>query len=344
MKLLIQTLFATFLFISWGCSNEFEVAAPWKDIPVTYTILSAKDSFQYIRVEKAFLSATQGANEIARIADSLYYPENAIFVFLVRVSDNKTYNLTRVDGNLEGFPRQTGIFADSPNWLYKANTYGSDSLVTGSKYKIVIKRSNDVVNEIFGETTIPTKFTFQTPNTTSPLVLIGLDTSGVTTLNMRCDKNAVYFNADMKVNYRENDPITGALINRFSINWPMARNAKRDPSPLGAGGIYKCLINSTSLNNLLLSNLQPTGNHRYFEDFSLTVEGGGQEIEEYLSTLSANSGITGAEIVPTYTNMSEGYGIVTSKNKVQVKNIRIDGLSLKNLVENPALRNLNFKL
>jgi hypothetical protein len=342
MKIFIQTLIAFFILISLGCSNEFEVAAPWKEIPVTYSILSAKDSFQYVRVEKAFLSQKQGANEVAQIADSLYYPENAISVTLVKVVGNKIYNLTRVDGNLEGFPRKTGIFASSPNWLYKAKTFGADSLLPGAEYKIVIKKTNDT-KEYFGSTKVPGKFKYQTsPTVNLFLTEIGIDTGGVAKLDFRCDVNAVYFNANMIVRYKEVDPTTGAFLFRKEIIWNMGKNVKRKPNPLGAGDVYGGVISSPSFFRFLSDNLQPTGNYRYFDDFTLTLEGGGNEIELFLETLSANAGITGAEVVPSYTNMSEGFGIVTSKSKLVTNRVRI--FNLEDVVEHPLVRPLNFKL
>jgi hypothetical protein len=342
MKVFNQTLIAFLILLSLGCSNEFDVAAPWKEIPVTYAILSAKDSFQYVRVEKAFLSATKGANEVAQIPDSLYYPEDAISVTLVKVGGNKTYNLTRVDGNLEGFPRKTGIFASSPNWLYKANTFGADSLVAGSEYKLVIKKTNDT-KEFFGTTKIPGKFKYQTsPTVNLFLTEIGIDTGGVAKLDYRCDINAVYFNADMIVRYKEVDATTGAFLFRKEINWKMGRNVKRKENSIGAGDIYGGVINSPSFFRFLSDSLQPTGNFRYFEDFTLILEGGGREIELFLETLSANAGITGAEVVPSYSNMSEGFGIITSKNKLVTNRVRI--INLEDVVEHPLVRPLNFKL
>ncbi|HND88774.1 MAG TPA: hypothetical protein PK971_10630, partial [Saprospiraceae bacterium] len=81
-----------------GCKNDFEVAAPWKEVPVVYAILSPDDTAHYVRVEKAFLDPQKGATEIAQIPDSLYYPENAITVYLERDSDKKRFQMTRVDG------------------------------------------------------------------------------------------------------------------------------------------------------------------------------------------------------------------------------------------------------
>lgn len=47
------------------CSNEFEIAAPWKSIPVIYAMLSPKDTAHYVRIEKAFLDPTVSALVVA---------------------------------------------------------------------------------------------------------------------------------------------------------------------------------------------------------------------------------------------------------------------------------------
>ena len=75
-----------------ACSNDFEVTAPWKDIPVVYAILSPQDTAHYIRIEKAFIDPDKSALEIARIPDSLYYPENAISVFLERTENQSSFH------------------------------------------------------------------------------------------------------------------------------------------------------------------------------------------------------------------------------------------------------------
>lgn len=62
-KLLLLLPFGLFLS---ACANDFDVTAPWKEIPVVYGILSPQDSAHYIRVEKAFVDPEKSALEIAR--------------------------------------------------------------------------------------------------------------------------------------------------------------------------------------------------------------------------------------------------------------------------------------
>lgn len=84
---------------------------------------------------------------------------------------------------------------------------------------------------------------------------------------------------------------------------------------------------------------------RYFDGFDIMMEGGGREIEEYLITQQANSGITGAEVVTTYTNVmpeGSGFGLVSGKNRFTMLNIRVDPKTIE-YMKNDPLTLLNFK-
>src|SRR5688572_25735004 len=114
MKFFIGILAAIIVFAS--CDNELIVTDEWKDIPVVWGLLNESDTAHYIRVEKAFLDPTTSALDIARIPDSLYY-DNAL-VSLRRISTGQIFPLERVNGDLEGYPREGGVFAETPNYLY----------------------------------------------------------------------------------------------------------------------------------------------------------------------------------------------------------------------------------
>ena len=109
-----------FLLFSVACNNDFNPVSGYKDIPVVYGFLSPTDTATYLRVEKAFVDAAKSPNEIAQIPDSLYYKD--VTVTLVRTRDNARFILRQVDGTKEGYPRQSGIFATSPNFLYKISS------------------------------------------------------------------------------------------------------------------------------------------------------------------------------------------------------------------------------
>ena len=338
MKKLLFLLPVVALLIQ-ACSNDFEVAAPWKEVPVAYAILSPKDTAQYIRVEKAFLDPNVNALEIAQIADSIYYPENAISVNLERVVNGQRIQLQRVDGNLEGYVRKGGVFATQPNWLYKTK----DQIFEGEKYRLVIER-NDGKPDITAETTIPSEFIMRSPNPADipPVITFLRDISP--TIEWRTDVNGVYFNIKFQIRYREN-AANGTLIKRDTLHWTPAPNVTRSDQQV-AGNLYRgtFVVSTESFYRFLVENIPPASDRfRFFDGIDISLEGGGAEIERYLETAAANSGITGAEVIPTYTNLSEGFGIFTSKNRVILNKVRVSSQTITDMNKQSPERDLNFQ-
>lgn len=344
MKKLLLLLPACAMFWA-GCSNDFDVAADWKEIPVAYGIVSPIDTAYYIRVEKAFLDPETSALTIAQIPDSLYYPADAISVFLQRTSNNQLLQLTRVDGSLDGYPRKGGIFATQPNWLYKFKpSSAADSLKRGETYRLVIKRA-DGKPDVTAETTIPKDFSFRTPNPlANPLVISFLADGSPTTIEWRCDENAVYFNVVLQVRYTEEYP--GGTIVNDTVTWLAAKNIARSEMQV-AGGLYRgsVQLSGDAFYRFLDQSIDSVANPpiRRFTGVDIILTGGGKEIKEYLETAAANSGITGAEVFPTFTNMSEGFGIFTSRNTARLNNVRLTNQTQEEVEKNPVTSHLNFR-
>ena len=322
-----------------ACANDFEVTAPWKEIPVVYAILSPKDTAHYIRVEKAFLDPVTNALEVAQIADSLYYPENAIDIYLERVDSNQRIQLTRVDGNLEGYVRQSGVFATQPNWLYKTKT----TLREGKAYRFILSHA-DGSPDITAETTIPDSFSFNQPSPAAIPPEIGFIRDLGTTISWRTDENGLYFSVAMRIRYREEAP-NGSLIKRDTLYWVPVPNIRRTDL-LVASGRYKgeAIISGNTFFNFLVDHIPAASDRfRYFEGIDITIEGGGKEIERYLETAAANAGLTGAEVVPTYTNLSEGFGIFTGKNSSIMNKVKVSSKTIDSMNEQSPVKDLNFR-
>lgn len=338
MKKLLFLLLPAFLLIQ-ACSNDFDVTAPWKEIPAVYGILSPKDTAHYLRVEKAFLDPETNALEIAQIADSLYYPENAIDVYLVRVSTGQQIQLQRVDGNLEGYVRQGGVFATQPNWLYKTK----ETLHEGETYRFRMTRT-DGKPDVTAETTLPATFNFQTPNPQQIPARISFIRTSPTSIVWRTDVNGVYFRVDLRIRYREETP-EGAVIRRDTLYWTPVYNTERSET-LVAGGQYKgeVKINGETFYNFLVENI-PAANDRfrYFDGIDITLTGGGKEIKEYQERASANAGLTGAEIIPVYTNLSEGFGLFTGKNVTELTKIQVAPETVNAMNQQSPAKDLNFR-
>ncbi len=330
--------FGAALVFAQSCSNDFELTAPWKEVPIVYAILSPNDTAHYVRIEKAFLDPEISALQIAQIPDSIYYPANAIQVFIEEVATNRKFPLTRVDGRLEGYPRKDGIFATSPNWLYKTK----ETLVPGRRYRLRIVR-NDGRPDVTAETTIPGNFTIQSPDPSLIPVRITFLRDRSSNITWFCDSNGVYFSIRFRIRIRENN-LNGTLVKRDTLYWTPVPNTRRSNVLTGNGFLTTERILSESFYRFLVENLPPANNtFRRFEGIDITLEGGGREIERYLETAAANAGITGAELVTLYTNLSEGFGIFTGKNLVTLPNVSVTPETVNSMNERSPERDLNFQ-
>lgn len=343
--LFIPLLFGALLWNS--CSNEFDLVAPWKEIPVVYAILSPSDTAHYVRVEKAFLDPATSALVVAQIADSIYYPENAISVFLQKKGTNTLLPLQRVDGNKEGFVRDSGVFAQSPNWLYKIHSDNvPGGLTENATYQLIIKRA-DGQPDITAETVIPKTFQMLSPNTSSTPPIVNFQGRLTTNFRWSHDANAVYFNVYMTIPYRVVKS-NGVLEFNDTMYWRPVSNLQIQDltststiAPVAGTDFYSAL--RTALLARDPSALNNDGRIRYFGQVSIGIEGGGKEIALYNLTEQANSGLTGAEILQTYTNMSEGFGIFTAKNFRRYDGFRIGESTIDSMRQSPVVQNFNFR-
>lgn len=333
------------LGLLWSaCSNEFDIAAPFKEIPVVYGIISPDDSAHYIRIERAFIDPDASAYVVAKIADSLYYPANAISVFLQRVGNAQRYQLTRVDGNLDGYIRDTGTFARTPNWLYKIkDNQLSGGLTGGATYRLIIERA-DGKPAITGETTVPDTMMLIRPE---PSVFtprrINIAGSVPIVVEWRCRANAVIFDVYLNIRYRE--IASNGSQETKSFRWKAAKNVLRENTVIG-GGFYRgrSTFLATDFYNALLQNIEPsTTLQRYFNGIDVIVEGAGPEIAAYQESEAVNSGLTGAEVSTSYTNLSEGFGIFTARKSWPFPNFELESKSVDSLNLDPKFRVLNFK-
>lgn len=321
-----------------ACSNEFEVAAPYQDIPVVYGIISPDDTAHYIRIERVFINPDESAYDVARIPDSIYYAENAISVFLERVSNGQRFQMSRIDGNLEGYVRESGTFAQTPNWLYKVKPAQPGGIVKeGEKYRLVIERA-DGRAPVTAETTVPNILNLADPLPSAIPQNISIEGNGGTRVSWRTSPSAVIFDVFLNIRYRE---LSAAPTVFDTIRWRAATGVIREDNAQ-SGGLYigRTLIYANDFYNTLLANIDPQANvQRYFNGIDIEIQGAGPEIVEYQKVAAINSGLTGAEISARYTNLSEGFGIFTAKKTWRFNDFTLHPSSLVALNADEARRN-----
>ncbi len=333
IKTALGSLFASALLI-WGCTTDFDLEAEWKDIPIVYAFISIQDTAHYVRVQKAFLEPGGNALEIAQIPDSIYYQN--INVELVNLQTGQSYTLDRVDGNLEGYPKEEGVFADSPNVLYKVRA-NQLNLKGGERLRLVLNRG-DELPLVTAETTVVTEIDSVT-SVPSRNINRWLYTE-LKQLAWRPGPEARIFDARLVIHYRESQPSNPSVFERKSLEWvvnPSVFNESNEPRvTINASGdaFYRFIGNNIS---------KSVGEIRLFEELELVVTGAGEELYQFVRLRQANTGITSAQNLPVYTNMSEGLGIFSSRYTMRRTGIRLQQEARDSLINGIYTKDLNFR-
>ncbi|MCF8236575.1 MAG: DUF4249 family protein [Saprospiraceae bacterium] len=314
-----------------GCDNELDLVSDWKEIPVVYGFLSRGDTAQYIRVEKAFLDPKTSAYVIAKNPDSLYFP-NAI-VQLEDLTSGSKVTLTRVDGTLEGYPRAPGVFATAPNFLYKIKT-DEAMIFTDREYRILVSDEagrliTSSKTKVVGDYT----FTFSSP----PDKITFLYDNSIN-IGWRSNENTAYFyDVAMRIHVQETETGGSGPVEKV-LTWPIEKNILR-----GNSKNINTYLAGVSFYQFMRSHLEVKSNvSRKFLYMEIQVDAGGKAIYDFLSVGKANSGITGAEYIPSYSNIDNGFGLFSSRYFLVGKNFTLSTQSLDSLKQGIYTKDLNF--
>ncbi len=128
------------LFYTTGCTEKINIAAPYKDISVVYGLLDNRDAAHYIRIQKAFLDNNKSALDMAKTYDSNFYNNLNVIIkrldFSYKIKDTIQLSLVNLDD--EGYPKEPGVFFNTPNYAYKFTGALNPNLI----YRLVITNLN----------------------------------------------------------------------------------------------------------------------------------------------------------------------------------------------------------
>ncbi len=326
MKWILGLLIGISIFSA--CSNELIVVDKWKDIPVVWGLLSKSDTAHYIRVEKAFLDPTTSAYDIALIPDSLYY-DNAV-VTLKRINNGQVFTLQRVDGNLEGYPREDGIFASTPNYLYKIKN-NVINLIIGEKYEFQLDKG-DGSPLVTAQTIILPKPVLRNP---SPNQKLPFKTKTSYTFSWNEIPDAGVFDLKIRFHYKEKSDSIGSNYVPKYFDWTVENSIEANEFKVTDGAEF---YNSVKAN--IENDFHKT---RRFDSLDVVLWCGGKELKDFIKIALANSGLTSTQDIPTFTNLSEGYGIFTSRNVSFNTGFMLTDASLDSLKNGSITKDLKFQ-
>lgn len=317
-----------------SCDNEIDILSGDKQIPIVYGIVDLSDTATYIRVEKSFADPNIPPIKLAEDPSILYYDN-----IIVRLSDvdnkERTYQLTRVDGNKEGYVREEGPFAEAPNYLYKIIT---DSLRFNSKTRAKIEIINTDKDSVmaYATTNIVDKIMigFPTHGNTKALRLVPDDEVMIRLESEFNPLEISYYIASLSYVVNEYDEATDKLVRRV-------------PQVIYSGKIvdrYDIEIPSKLFFTRLSNTFEPNPNvYRNIDSAYFQVDCFGLELNEYKNIQLLNSGITSSSIIPVYNNIDNGRGLFTSSGSDKSGPFRISQFTYNEINSYPGTENLSFE-
>lgn len=320
-------------FIS-SCSTDFDVTANWKDITILYGLLDKSDTANYIKVGKAYLDPNTNAYEIAQNPDSLYYDDlNVVLEEYQNSALVKTIQLTKVDGNLEGYVKDTGIFALAPNILYKTK----ETLNQKSTYKVVVTEP-DNGKQVSASAAVVDDFLIYTPTNVIPINI--LPNSKYTCAWVSATDGRIYA-LTVRFYYREYSFNNPAVYEPKYVDWVCFTNMLQED--LKGGDNMSFDLNGDNFYTFLSSAI-PVDETKFrmcdHLDFFFSV--GGQELDTYNQVTIAQQGLTSGQVLPTYTNVDNGLGLFSSRYHKNVTNVQIDWRTQDTIACLSVTHELNF--
>ena len=323
---LISALFTAIIsFLS--CKNDLNINAPWKETIVVYGMLNLNDSVQYVRVAKAFLNENSGALQVAKISDSLYLDSAVV---TLRSSDN-TFNEKLV--RVWNMAKDSGLFANDINPLYRLNTGGSKALDQSKRYILEVfspKSGNTVIAEtnLVGHANIISPFRDSTSNfAITPEFL---------TISMKAGQNSFAYDIKLDITYDE-FPVNDTFKKTTKVaSWNVLTNA----SALGSSNMLYKIPRLAFLQFLRNTITADPGLYHRLRFAALRVYGGNQLLSDYISVNEPSIGIVQKQA--EFSNIKGGVGLFASRCIQKIEKVKFDSGSILFMKSNAETKALNI--
>jgi len=307
-KLLQHTLIFTVLIcLISACSTDFEVNEPGKEIDVIYGLLDLNDSVQYVRVNKAFLNTKdQTVYELAKDPNYIYHQDT----LLVELIENGTNNIRLIKTNNSS--KDTGIFASPAQTLYRT-PFGT-ILNENSTYILSVKNTNTGVIAT-GKTSVVGRTNPIYPKPESSITL-SADPKINFPINFQTGKSGYFYDTDLILRYTRISKTDTSIRTTDSIIWNWQRYQFANSNQ--GGEEIRNNLKYDQLVELILNTLKTNPAEKIRLDYiRLNIAGGSQDLYTYIQLYSPATGIVQKR--SDYTNISNGYGIYSSRNRTSYK-------------------------
>jgi hypothetical protein len=334
----MKNIAATLLLCSvlFSCSTDFDLTAEYKETAIVYGLLNLSDTDHYVRIQKAFLDE-QNALLLATNPDSIYYG-NELQVRVIRTNngvEDEVHVLERVNGDTLGLPKDEGIFANSPNILYRF----SANLNPDRIYSLELLNTQ-TGNVVRSQTPVVDDFQMLFPlsgQSWNPMATIPLN------VQWRSAMHGRVYDLVIRFYYREWPKDDISNVTQKSVDVLLAQNIVAPNTnggvtmmqPLDGRGFFQALTFYIEENPLVERQVETNA-----FDFILYV--GGEELYNYIRVNQAQLGIASQSSLSPYTNIENGLGIFSTRYYKMETAIHMHPNAIDSLACGSITEGLNF--
>jgi hypothetical protein len=324
----IILLFATIATIFSACSTEFDVTAPYKEIPVIFGILNKDEAVQYIKINKAFLNDEGSAIIAGSVPDSNIYTypiEVKLYASYTPITDSNIQYISSVELDTVHLNKEAGSF-NANNIFYKTPDnfklrYNSSRPgdTTWANYQIIVRRKSD--GKLIAKSRTPIVADFLFSGTQNEVKLYNRFAKPAPTYTNHTFSwggaiNGKMYTAFLRFKFREVDDLVGTSEDKY-VDMPLFENIKTSNSNGSSKISYT--LSGESFFTYLQAKLDPltssSARREYIAPLELYFNVAGGELTKYIEINNGSGGLN--DIRPEYSNVEGGLGIFSSRmNKV----------------------------
>jgi len=156
-------------------------------------------------------------------------------------------------------------------------------------------------------------------------------------------KRTALFDLEYEIFYEEKADASSPFEEK-SFKWTLAKGVQNEKSNDEFDVDLSFEGASIEFYFALQNNVEPaTTEIRRLMFGQITANFGGEELLEFKNVVDANTGITSAQVIPVYTNLSEGRGLVSSVTSLVSEKFVIGPATIAEVEVNPLTVALNFQ-
>lgn len=325
----------------FGCDNELKVAAEWKEIAIIYGALNPSVDKNYVRIQRAYLDVATSALAFSSLKDSLYFDTLVVYVdeFENRVFTRRI-NLTKVDGNLLGIPKDTGLFYSDENILYELDADIKPSMnATAWEYRIT------VMNPKNGYVATASSKSLGDIQARSPItptggsVYISNNQNHVVPVQFQEARFARAYRVAMNIRIEETKLADTSQRVVKELEWVMVNSGNTQTLEGFREARYNVLSQGffAKLNGSLDVDASIK---RRLVSYDVVFYGISDDFNTFLSVLRPSNTIVQKK--PEFTNVDNGLGIFTSRNITSFENRIFNATILPEIQASPLTKDLGF--